>query len=101
MVVHAARIQDRDVATPVFAKLSQAAKDRLRGLWADSGHAGALFDRVREHLDAIFEIVARDPEQPGLHLISKRTPGSAVLKMRGVPCGRSGQAKITAPNPDD
>jgi len=59
VVVHAARIQDRDVATPVFAKLSQAAKDGLRGLWADGGYTGALSDRVREYLDAILEIVAR------------------------------------------
>ena len=101
MVVNAAGIYDREVATLVFAKFPQAAKDGLRGLWADGGYAGALFDRVREYLDAILKIVAREPEQPGQHLISKRTPGSAPLKMQGVPCGRSGQAKITAPNPDD
>lgn len=49
VVVHAASIQDRDGAKLVFAKLSQAAKDSLRKLWADGGYAGALIDWVRPH----------------------------------------------------
>ena len=72
MVVHAASIQDRDGAQLVFAKLSQATKDALRKLWADGGYAGALIDWVKEHLDAILEIVKRDPTQSGFQLLPRR-----------------------------
>jgi len=72
VVVHAASIQDRDGAKLVFAKLSQATKDALRKLWADGGYAGALIDWVKEHLDAILEIVKRDPEQSGFQLLPRR-----------------------------
>jgi putative transposase len=72
VVVHAASIQDRDGAKLVFAKLSQATKDSLRKLWADGGYAGALIDWVRDNLDAILEIVSRDPAQPGFHVLPRR-----------------------------
>ena len=72
VVVHAARIQDRAGAKLVFAKLSPATKDALRKLWADGGYAGALIDWVCEHLDAILEIVKRDPEQSGFQLLPRR-----------------------------
>lgn len=72
VVVHAANIQDRDGAKLVFAKLSQATKDSLCKLWADGGYAGALVDWVREHLDAVLEIVSRDPGQSGFHVLPRR-----------------------------
>jgi putative transposase len=72
VVVHAASIQNRDGAKLVFAKLSQATKDRLRKLRAECGYAGALIDWVREHLDAILAMAARDPEQPGFHVLPRR-----------------------------
>ena len=49
--------KNHDGAKLVFAKLSQTTKDTLRKLWADGGYAGALIDWVKEHLDAILEIV--------------------------------------------
>ena len=72
MVVHATSTQDRDGAKLVFAKLSQTTKDALRKLWADGGYAGAPIDWVKEHLDAILEIVKRDPEQSGFQLLPRR-----------------------------
>jgi len=72
VVVHAAGIQDRDGAKLVFNKLSQATKDALRKLWADGGYAGDLVDWVKEHLDAILEIVKRDPAQAGFQLLPHR-----------------------------
>lgn len=72
VVVHVASIQDRDGAKLVLDKLSQATKDSLRKLWADGGYAGALIEWVREHLDAVLEIVAREPGQIGFQVLPKR-----------------------------
>jgi putative transposase len=72
VVVHAADIQDRDGAKLVLAKLSPATQEHLRRLWADGGYAGALIDWVREQLAAILEIVAKDPNQAGFHVLPRR-----------------------------
>ena len=72
VVVHAAGIQDRDGAKLVFDKLSQATKDALQKLWADGGYAGDLVDWVKDNLDAILEIVKRDPGQVGFQLLPHR-----------------------------
>ena len=72
VVVHAANIQDRDGAKLVLAKLSQTTKDHLRKLWADGAYAGSLLDWVCEHLEAVLEIVNRDPSQPGFSVLPKR-----------------------------
>jgi putative transposase len=72
VVVHVASIQDRDGAKLVLDKLSPATKDRLRRLWADGGYAGSLIEWVSEHLDAVLEIVARQPGQIGFQVLPKR-----------------------------
>jgi len=72
VVVHAADIQDRDGAKLVFEQLSQTTKDALRKLWADGGYAGALVAWVKDNLDAILEIVKRDPGQTGFQLLPRR-----------------------------
>lgn len=72
VVVHAAHIQDRDGAKLVLDKLSQATKDSLRKLWADGAYAGSLIDWVHAHLDAVLEIVSRDPGQIGFQVLPKR-----------------------------
>ena len=73
VVVHAASIQDRDGAKLVFSKLSQATKDSLR---RTSGRMAAMrapsSTGCRENLDAILEIVSRDPAQPGFHVLPRR-----------------------------
>lgn len=72
VVVHAADIQDRDGAKLVFEQLAQTTKDALRKLWADGGYAGALVAWVKDNLDAILEIVKRDPGQTGFQLLPRR-----------------------------
>lgn len=72
VVVHAADIQDRDGAMFVLYKLAPAVKSHLRKLWADGGYAGKLIDWVREHLDAVLEIVERDPAQKGFKVLPRR-----------------------------
>jgi len=72
VVVHAANIQDRDGAKLVFAKLSPATKASLHKLWADGGYAGQLIEWVREHLDAVLEIVQRDPAHQGFCVLPRR-----------------------------
>lgn len=72
VVVHAANIQDRDGAKLVLTKLSATTKASLQKLWADGGYAGQLIDWVHEHLDAVLEIVQRDPQQKGFHILPRR-----------------------------
>ena len=72
VVVHAANIQDRDGAKLVLTKLASATQEHLRRLWADGGYAGALIDWVHEHLDAVLEIVAKDPDLSGFHVLPRR-----------------------------
>jgi putative transposase len=72
VVVHAANIQDRDGAMFVLYKLAPTVKSHLLKLWADGGYAGQLITWVREHLDAVLEIVERDPDQKGFHVLPRR-----------------------------
>lgn len=72
VVVHVASIQDRDGAKLVLDKLSQATKASVRKLWADGGYAGTLIEWVREHLNAVLEIVAREPAQVGFQVLPQR-----------------------------
>lgn len=72
VVVHAADIQDRDGAKLVLSKLTQKTKESLLRIWADGAYAGQLVEWVRESLNAILEIVSRDPNQKGFHVLPRR-----------------------------
>lgn len=72
IVVHAADIQDRDGAKLVLTKLSQATQEALKKIWADGGYRGQLIDWVHQHLDAVLEIVERDPQHKGFQLLPRR-----------------------------
>jgi putative transposase len=72
VAVHAANIQDRDGAKLVLNKLSQAARARLEKLWADGGYRGKLISWVRRHLQAVLDIVKRDPDTKGFVVLPKR-----------------------------
>lgn len=72
VVVHAADIQDRDGAKLVLKKLSAETKARLQKIWADGGYRGQLVEWVKEHLESILDIVARDPEQKGFQVLPRR-----------------------------
>ncbi len=72
VVVHAANIQDRDGAKLVLEKLSQATKEALKKIWADGAYTGQLIDWVHQHLDAVLDIVQRDPNQKGFQVLPRR-----------------------------
>lgn len=72
VVVHAADIQDRDGAKFVLAKLSEDTKARLEKLWADGGYKGKLVTWVRTRLDAVLDIVKRDPKTKGFVVLPRR-----------------------------
>jgi putative transposase len=72
VVVHAANIQDRDGAKFVLSKLSEDTKNRLQKLWADGGYRGKLVTWVRKNLDAVLEIVKRDPHTQGFAVLPRR-----------------------------
>lgn len=72
VVVHAADIQDRDGAKLVLNKLSEATKANLKKIWADGGYRGKLVSWVRENLEIVLDIVTRDPEQKGFHVLPRR-----------------------------
>lgn len=72
VVVPAANIQDRDGAKLVLAKRSAATQASLQKLWADGGYAGQLIDWVQEHWAAVLEIVQRDSQQKGFHVLPRR-----------------------------
>jgi putative transposase len=72
VVVHAAHLQDREGAKLVFDKLSATTKAHLAKVWADGAYGGALVEWVHEHLDAVLEIVSRDPAVAGFHYLPHR-----------------------------
>jgi putative transposase len=72
VVVHAADIQDRDGAKLVLNKLAQTTKEALQKLWADGGYRGELVDWVRNNLEIVLDIVARDPHTKGFQVLPRR-----------------------------
>lgn len=72
VAVHVASIQDRDGAKLVFDKLTDDSKHCLQKIWADGGYRGQLVDWVRHNLDAVLEIVERDPTVKGFKLLPHR-----------------------------
>lgn len=72
VVVHAADIQDRDGAKLVLQRLSATTRASIQKIWADGGYRGQLIDWMREHFDIVLDIVRRDPEQNGFHVLPRR-----------------------------
>lgn len=72
VVVHAASVQDRDGAKLVFTKLSDALIEHLQRIWADAAYRGQLVDWVHEHLNAVLDIVEREPDQKGFQVLPRR-----------------------------
>jgi putative transposase len=72
VVVHAANIQDRDGARLVLDKLSEASRTALKRIWADGGYRGQLVDWIHKHLDAILEVVERDPALKYFQVLPRR-----------------------------
>ena len=72
VVVHAANIQDRDGAKLVLNKLSEDTKRHLAKVWADGGYRGKLVKWVRKHVQAVLDIVKRDPNTRGFAVLPHR-----------------------------
>ena len=73
VVVHSARIQDRDGAKLVFARAKlQGPWPRMRHVWADGGYAGKLIAWVSSLCQWVLEIVKRTDDAKGFKLLPKR-----------------------------
>ena len=71
IVVHAANIQDRDGAKQVFDKAT-GIFPRLKHIWADGGYAGKLIDWVKQTKGWVLEIIKRNANQEGFHVLARR-----------------------------
>lgn len=72
VVVHAAGIQDRDGGMFPFFKLSASTLTSLQRVWADGGYRGQFVHWVKEHFDIILDIVGRDSDLKGFHVLPRR-----------------------------
>lgn len=71
IVVHEASIQDRDGAKLVLQRL-KGQFPRLSLIWADGGYAGKLIDWVKEFASWTLEIVKRNDDLKGFHVLPRR-----------------------------
>jgi putative transposase len=71
VVVHSAKVQDRDGAKLVLAKLS-GRFPRLKLLWADGGYAGQLVEWVLAFGGWVLEIVKRPEGAKGFQVLPRR-----------------------------
>lgn len=71
VLVHAANIQDRDGARQVFEKI-MGKFPRLILIWADAGYAGKLVEWVKAVCGWILEIVKRNDDIKGFHVLPHR-----------------------------
>jgi len=72
VVVHAANLQDRDGARLVLPKLTAPTQAAIQRIWADGGYRGQLVDWVHETLNAVLEIVERDPALKYFQVLPRR-----------------------------
>lgn len=71
VVVHIASVQDRDGAMIVLQKAKQSFW-RLQLIWADGGYAGKLVNWAKESCQWILEIVKRNDDVKGFHVLPRR-----------------------------
>jgi putative transposase len=73
VVVHSAKIQDRDGAKLVFTRAKlQGSWPRMERVWADGGYAGKLIGWVQSLCQWVLEIVKRNDDVKGFKLLPKR-----------------------------
>ncbi len=70
VVVHAANVQDRDGAKLVFNKIN-GKFSRLRLIWADGAYSGKLVEWVKDICGWLLEIVRRNQEVKGFHMLPR------------------------------
>jgi putative transposase len=71
VVVHSAGIQDRDGAKLVFERIRNRF-GRLKLIWADGGYAGKLVAWVQSSCRYELEIVKRNDDLKGFHVLPRR-----------------------------
>jgi putative transposase len=71
VVVHSARIQDRDGADFVFEDIHDDFPSLVK-IWADQGYSGDLEDYLRTTYQIELEIVEKAPEQKGFVVLPRR-----------------------------
>jgi len=71
VLVHTADIQDRDGAKLVLEK-TRGRFPRLKLIWADGGYAGKLIGWVKQTCGWVLEIVKRDANLKGFHVLPRR-----------------------------
>ena len=71
VVVHEASIQDRDGAKLVMQRI-KGAFPRLALIWADGGYRGLLIEWVWEFASWTLEIVKRNDDLKGFHILPRR-----------------------------
>lgn len=71
VVVHTANVQDRDGAKLVFARAGGECAC-LQKVWADGGYAGQLVAWVQQHKQWTLEIVKRNADLAGFHVLPRR-----------------------------
>ena len=71
VVVHSAGIQDRDGAKLVCERIRNRFQ-RLTLIWADGGCAGKLVAWAKERCDLNIEIVKRNDDLTGFHVLPRR-----------------------------
>lgn len=71
VVVHEASIQDRDGAKLVLQRL-KGRFARLTLIWADGGYAGKLIEWVKDFASWTLEIVKRNDDLKGFHVLPRR-----------------------------
>jgi putative transposase len=73
VVVHSAKIQDRDGAKLVFSRAKiRGSWPRMGRVWADGGYAGRLIAWVFDLCQWVVEIVKRNDDVKGFKLLPKR-----------------------------
>ena len=71
VVVHSAKIQDRDGAKKVMEKIRFACP-RLEVIWADAGYGGKLEQWVKEFVGCRLDIVKRGKDAGGFETLPHR-----------------------------
>ena len=71
VVVHSAKIQDRDGARLLLAK-AKGLFPRLQRIWADGGYAGKLIGWLQETCGWVLEIIKRSDAVKGFKLLPRR-----------------------------
>ena len=82
VIVHAARVQDRDGAKLVFEQVRSSFL-RLKLVWADRGYAGKLVDWVESVCGWVLEIVKRSDEAKGFEVLPRRWVARRTLAWLG------------------